>query len=163
MRILVLSDTHGDTGSIELALSSAGAALALHLGDCAGDMAFVMRSRPNLPFHAVCGNCDFISAEPAELTLEIGGKRLYLLHGHTKNVQNGDGALLAAAKNRGADIVLYGHTHIARAERVDGMLLLNPGSAKRRAAFDPRKASFAVLEIGAENLGRAEIVPLPSS
>lgn len=162
MRILILSDTHGDTGAIELALSDADAALALHLGDCAGDMAFVMRSHPDLPFHAVCGNCDFTSATPVELTLEIGGKRLYLLHGHTKNVQNGDGALLAAAKKRGADIVLYGHTHIARAEHVDGMLLLNPGSAKRRAAFDPRRASFAVLEIGAENPVRAEIVPLPS-
>lgn len=96
MRILVLSDTHGDTGSIELALSGAGAALALHLGDCAGDMAFVMRSYPDLPFYSVCGNCDFGSAAPAELTLEIEGKRLYLLHGHTKNVKNGDGSLLAA-------------------------------------------------------------------
>lgn len=160
MRILVLSDTHGDTGAVEIAFARAGAELALHLGDCAGDMAYAMRSFPKFPCHTVCGNCDGETAAPTDLTLEIAGKRFYLLHGHTKNVKNGDSALLAAAKSRGADIVLYGHTHRPRFACVEGMRLLNPGSAKRRAAYDPRRASFAVLEIDETGV-RAEILPLP--
>ena len=159
MRILVISDSHGDTDAIELALSRAEAALALHLGDCAGDMTRAMRRHPETPFYAVCGNCDYSAAAPEELTLELGGKRIYLLHGHTKNVKSGDGALLAAANSRRADIVLYGHTHIPRFERIGGVYLLNPGSAKRRTVFDSRKAGFAVLDL-VEGGVRAEFQPL---
>ena len=45
-----------------------------------------------------------------------------------------------AAKEKGADIALYGHTHVAHDEEVDGIRLFNPGSLGY-------EKSFGVIEI----------------
>ena len=47
--------------------------------------------------------------------------------------------LLEAAHENGADIVLYGHTHIPRAERLDGIWFLCPGSI--------REGSYGIVDI----------------
>ncbi len=147
MKILVLSDTHGDTDVIAQLLEREAPACLVHLGDCSGDVQYAMLDRAPIPLFQVCGNCDGFTQLPAELEAEIGGKRFFVLHGHTRDVKSGDAAMLAAAKARNADVVLYGHTHIPRKEEKDGVLLLNPGSARRRAVFG-RRATYAVVEIG---------------
>ena len=147
MRILVLSDTHGDTDAILQAIDRARPDAVIHLGDCIGDMRYAMLDRPDIPYQAVAGNCDYYENDPYELTLELGGLRIFALHGHTRNVKDGDAALLAAARAREAAVVLYGHTHCAREETVDGILLLNPGSARRRPGIE-RANSCAVLCTG---------------
>jgi putative phosphoesterase len=151
MKLLVLPDTHGDTDVIELLLDREDPACLLHLGDCSGDVQYAMLERAPIPLFQVCGNCDGYTQLPAELETEIGGKRFFLLHGHTRDVQYGDAALFAAAKARDAQIVLYGHTHMARNEEKDGVLIVNPGSARRRSA-SLRPATYAVVEVTAETL-----------
>lgn len=164
MRILVLSDTHGDLEAIRLALAATRADQILHLGDCAGDLFYVLwdvlQEQPSFPFRAVCGNCDPSGAAPEELTLSLEGHTLLMLHGHTRGVKYSDASMLAEAARQNADIVLYGHTHVPRIETVDKRLLINPGSAKRRFASDARPAGYAVLTLSGSSVS-AEWRPLP--
>ncbi len=75
----------------------------------------------------VRGNCD---AEVDQMVLSfpimaeygwlfLNGKRIYLTHGH-KAVDD--------TIKKGADIVLFGHTHIPQCVCESGVLMVNPGS-----------------------------------
>jgi len=59
--------------------------------------------------------------------------------------------LLFAAQGRGADIVLYGHTHISHSEYIDGMHVVNPGSCSGMGG----SATYAIIDIT-----KAGIVPV---
>ncbi|MBQ4047446.1 MAG: metallophosphoesterase [Clostridia bacterium] len=163
MKILVLSDTHGDTAVIELLLAREKPDALIHLGDCSGDVQYALiccdpALCEGVKLFQVCGNCDGYTQLPAELEAEIGGKRFFLLHGHTRDVKNGDAALLSAARAREVEIILYGHTHVARNEEKDGVRIVNPGSARRRTVFG-RNATYAVLAVQGETV-TAEIKPV---
>ena len=67
---------------------------------------------------------------PKEVLLPLCGKIFFALHGHTRAVKSGLQILSEAAREKNADIVLYGHTHIPRAERIDGIWFLCPGSIR---------------------------------
>ena len=54
-----------------------------------------------------------------------------MMHGHTHGVKTGYGGAIAAARQVGSDILLFGHTHQAYAERLeDGLWVMNPGSCQ---------------------------------
>lgn len=164
MRILVISDTHGDLQALRMAFAAVQPDAVLHLGDCAGDLFYVIRdvlhNRPDFPFRAVCGNCDPPGAAPQELTVSLGGQTIFMLHGHTRGVKFTDAAMRAEAARQNAGIVLYGHTHVPRIESLDGRLIVNPGSAKRRLAADSRSATYAVLTLDASGAS-AKLTALP--
>ena len=48
---------------------------------------------------------------------------------------------MAAGRAREADIVLYGHTHIAYTGYEDGLYILNPGTAR------PAGGSYGMVDI----------------
>ena len=112
MRILVLSDIHGDTTSTMNALTDQPTAdIILFLGDGIGAIETLEQMYPQKTFYCVAGNCDFASIEPTTRILELCGKRILMTHGHEWGVKGGLGALIAHAAEVGADIVLFGHTH----------------------------------------------------
>ncbi|MBR5519968.1 MAG: metallophosphoesterase family protein [Clostridia bacterium] len=150
MKLLVLSDTHGDYEAIAEAIQRTQPDALIHLGDCSGDVTYAMLDLPPLPIYQVCGNCDGYTQLAAELELELDGKCFFILHGHTRDAKNGDAAMLAAARARGAEIVLYGHTHQARNDEKDGIRLVNPGTARRRSVFGKYAATYAVIETDAD-------------
>ena len=45
-------------------------------------------------------------------------------------MKRGLNALCQAAKEKGCDIALYGHTHDSLITQMDGVTLINPGSAR---------------------------------
>ena len=49
-------------------------------------------------------------------------------YGHPYNVKFGYENIIAEAKRRNADIVLFGHTHNQYTEYIDGLYIMNPGS-----------------------------------
>ncbi|MEG0145820.1 MAG: metallophosphoesterase family protein, partial [Clostridia bacterium] len=51
-----------------------------------------------------------------------------LTHGNTYRVKQGLLMLAYGAREVGADIVLYGHTHIPSVDRDGPLLLINPGA-----------------------------------
>ena len=56
---------------------------------------------------------------------------MYMTHGHLHGVKTGLERLLTAARNEGAQMVLYGHTHQADYHiEEDGLYVLNPGSCR---------------------------------
>jgi hypothetical protein len=88
----------------------------LFLGDGLSDLARLQaRSDPaTTAFLSVAGNCDWFSAgqqTPQWLTPTFEGIRIWMLHGHSHGVKSGYGRLIAAAAERGVDLVCFGHTH----------------------------------------------------
>ncbi len=127
----VFSDTHGSGVSLLPGIAMRmGVSAIIHLGDYARDVAAVP-----LPKYAVSGNCDFSSACPGELLLEIGAARVFLAHGHTYAVKNGPKRLIEKAESLGAGFALYGHTHIADIYNAGSVIAANPGSLTQPRSF----------------------------
>ncbi len=149
MRILIVSDTHGRTGMFDLALQKAGKIDALfHLGDVEGSEGYI-EAAAGCPVYLVAGNNDFYSELPYELLLRVGGHKILMTHGHTYYVSRNRNRLKEAAKRRGADIVMYGHTHYPEIDYTDEIIALNPGSLTYPRQ-EGRRPTFIVMEI-AEN------------
>ncbi len=129
-KLLIVSDTHGYKKGLEsLTPLIAENDFIVHLGDGAGDMREIMRLYPDKVY--VCaGNCDLFSSLPAEGVLEVEQLRIFYCHGNKYGVKSGLSMLAEAAKARGCEIALYGHTHEARITKIDGVTLVNPGSFK---------------------------------
>ena len=143
MRILVMSDSHGNTSLALQACDMAGDIDALfHLGDGAEDAGILVHALDIEVIH-VAGNCDIGSASPRELLLECEGKKLLLVHGDAYGVKSGLGKLEKRAREAEADAVLFGHTHRSTVTTLSGILAVNPGTLMRTA----QQKSFAILEI----------------
>jgi uncharacterized protein len=143
--IAVVSDTHRDTYCINKILKKVEKAdVLIHLGDNISDVEEIERNYKG-KILAVRGNCDFGSMAKSELLEEIGGKKIFITHGHKYDVKYGLSKLLYRAEELGANIALYGHTHISSVEYERGVWLINPGSVG-----DARDGceSFALIEIG---------------
>lgn len=95
--------------------------------------------------YAVRGNCE---AEVDQMVLEfpvmadycilsVDGRTFYATHGHIYNQDN-----LPPLQER--DILIHGHTHVLKAQQMDGYILLNPGSVSIPKEGNP--ATYAVLE-----------------
>lgn len=128
MKIIVLSDSHGDTASMVDVLERENPERVFHLGDYLRDAQELAWAYPDLPMDFVPGNCDWGSDALLEQKLTLEGVTLLLCHGHRYGVKNGLHALAWHAKEEHADVALFGHTHQAHCSRREGVLLCNPGS-----------------------------------
>lgn len=145
-RIIVISDTHGSFHALYEIVTKhqQEAACFIHLGDGEWEVEDVKSAFPQLTFYTVRGNCDFSSQDPYMNEIQVGGKRILFTHGHLMMVKYGLEKLTAAARNTGADIALYGHTHCGYTGYEDGLYIMNPGSP-----VQPRnsRASYGIIDI----------------
>ena len=135
MRILVVSDTHGDAYALEQAiLAQPGARVILHLGDGAREAEDMETRFPDRTFYCVRGNGDFSGGSSLPYTREerLGDKRFFFTHGHLYDAKLGLYRLVCAARERKADLLLFGHTHQSLTDYDDGLYILNPGSLSGR-------------------------------
>ena len=131
MRVLVVSDVHGDMrGLCEAIESQPTARMVLFLGDGIRQAEDAADRYPDRDFYMVPGNCDFGSDAIPIRQETFGGKRFYFTHGHRHDVKYTLYRLEMAAREAEADIVLYGHTHAQHEEYVDGLYFFNPGSLR---------------------------------
>lgn len=145
MRIIVISDSHAVTRNIDYALQAhPDARHVFFLGDNVRDIENIKMYHPDRSFHIVHGNCDYGSIYPSIDSLTLGGKKIIYTHGHNFAVKSGSSVLIDKARNACADIVLYGHTHIAKIEYSDGVYAVNPGSV---AHSREGSNSYAVIDI----------------
>ncbi len=129
MRILVVSDTHGDFHSLNRAVKAQPTAeLIIHCGDGASQVDELRMMYPDKKIVAVRGNCDWGSMLPNFEVVEFGGKTIFVTHGHLYNVKLVLYPLICAARENKADIALFGHTHSAMTDYEDGLTVMNPGS-----------------------------------
>ena len=144
MRIIVMSDSHGNIANINRIIERHLDARAFFfLGDGEQDIQTVMPRWPEQSFYRVCGNCDFYSVADSTGLATLGDKRIFYTHGHMYNVKYRLDELIYAARGWEADIVLYGHTHVAKAEYQDGLYIVNPGSCSGRTDA----ATYAAIDI----------------
>lgn len=130
MRIVVTSDTHRASRDFFNILErhEHNADLWINLGDSEKEIELAEITQPKLNIKCVCGNCDWNSTAPTEQIITFNGKRIFFTHGHKYHVKHGYEELQKRAKEIGADICLFGHTHMPYTEIVDGIYYMNPGA-----------------------------------
>lgn len=131
MKILILSDSHGDTAVTEKIVRRERPDHLLFLGDGLRDTEELARIFPTLPICGVKGNNDWMSDEETEKTILLAGTRIFLCHGHTTGVRQTTDVQWLRARQKNCTVSLFGHTHSQYLEERDGILLLNPGTAMR--------------------------------
>ena len=142
MKILVLSDSHGVIESMARAVIHHAPDAVIHLGDCVPDAKALQARFPALTIYRVKGNNDWRDKTPERLELTMQGVHILAVHGHQYGVYSGLFRLSLAARETGADVALYGHTHIPACEQTEtGLWLLNPGAC---GSFAP---TCGVIEI----------------
>ena len=138
IRALILSDIHGETTTLRWLLEEVWKQVGpidayICLGDGVRDFdnaeAFIRQRDEHATMYAVRGNCDFTAAHPDRLVIHLGGLKIYLTHGHIHRVKGGLDYLRSAAREAGAVIALYGHTHRANVEYTTPWMI-NPGAAE---------------------------------
>lgn len=148
MKILVISDTHGNTPlAFKAHTLSEPVDIVLHLGDGSDD-ANLMLEILEVPVINVAGNCDIGSNAPRERLWECEGKRILLSHGDVYGVKSGLTKLEQRARTVGVDAVLFGHSHRAINENRAGLLMLNPGTLTHTA----HHRTFAVMEVSTDGI-----------
>ena len=146
MRILIVSDTHGRHDKFEKALEKAGKIdLMIHLGDIQDEEDY-MENASGCPVCMVAGNNDYFSDLPYERTEVIGGKKMFLTHGHSYAVHSGLRRLAEEGKRHQAEVVLFGHTHVPCVEEQEVILFVNPGSLTYPRQ-EGHKPSYAIMGI----------------
>ena len=134
MRILVCSDSHGRRDRLLKALDQQPKAeIYVFLGDGVDDAAFLPREGKEA--YLVRGNCDGGSDLPLWQEFTCMGKKILCTHGHRSYVKFGLGDLERTARDRGADLALYGHTHRPRLEYIGGIYFFNPGSLWENGSY----------------------------
>ena len=160
MKIIVFSDSHGDEANMLSAIrANRDAECFFHLGDGQTEFDGLCR-REGVRGVSVSGNCDrnYLFGLPFTPTanVELGGFRFFLTHGHRYHVDGGTDILLEEGAKNGADVILYGHTHI-RENRYypagDGLAkpvyIFNPGSVSHSRSG---ANSFGVIIIKEKNI-----------
>ncbi|MDD3403921.1 MAG: metallophosphoesterase [Hespellia sp.] len=149
MRILIVSDTHGRHSALDQAVEEAGVIdMMIHLGDVEGGEEYI-RALVNCEKHIVRGNNDFFSDLKAEEEFLIGDLKAFITHGHNYYVSLDPEQIKDEGRARGADIVMFGHTHKPYFDEDEDIVVLNPGSLSfpRQAG---RRGSYMIMEIAAD-------------
>lgn len=131
MLLHVFSDTHGVTAPMCQVIAQNSPDAVVHLGDHCRDTNCLKKIIPHTPLYGVQGNCDFSAVEPLVCQFQLGSFHFFATHGHRYRVKlepNLD-TLGTAARLAGANIVLFGHTHIPICRRENDLWFFNPGSA----------------------------------
>ena len=150
MRIAIVSDTHANlpnTLSAVRMMSSLDVHVVIHCGDIGSNE--IVPLFKHWPTHFVFGNVDHdekILREEIERAgqtchdrfgeLNLAGKKIAFLHS--------DDERLFHEVTRGGeyDLVCYGHTHVAKQEKIGRTLVLNPG-----ALYRARPHTFAIVDL----------------
>ena len=132
MRILLVSDSHGDFESLNnLLILHPDCDYYFHLGDSCLSK-YYMRS-----FLCIKGNCDFenfdtvreITINNIKFHLEHGDKIFTKINNYIKDID--------------CDVFLFGHTHCKLNTKINNKIVINPGSLTRPR--DDTKGSYAII------------------
>lgn len=142
MKILVLSDSHGNLSNVRKAVNQFGvnADIIVHCGDATkGEAQWLQDNCKNSMVVCVKGNCDFGSWLNTEEILNVDGLKILITHSHLYNTKYTLDNLSYKAEELGCQLVLFGHTHTATDATLGNVRLVNPGSA---SGYGPGAANF---------------------
>ncbi|MSR65672.1 MAG: metallophosphoesterase [Verrucomicrobiae bacterium] len=142
MKIGLISDTHGKLDPRILPLFE-GVEHILHAGDIGPD-AIITQLATVAPVTAVLGNTDWGVSHRLFERREFGGRHFLMTH-QVGDPEDPPRELREKIAKEKPDAVVFGHTHVMYAERHNGVLFFNPGSASKRKSGHP--LSIATMEI----------------
>lgn len=147
MRIGIMSDSHGSIKQVEQVVLNAGEVdMWLHCGDIVEDSNY-LKEIVDVPVIAVAGNNDFRNEAPDEEIFSVEGFKILVTHGHYYGVRYDTDGLVEAAEEKGCNIAIYGHTHVAYKKKHGNILVLNPGSAA--LPRDGMSPSYMIMDLEA--------------
>ena len=162
MKIVAISDTHAPrrwkSCPPRVAGYLRGADLILHAGDVC-TAAVLDELAGFAPVHAVLGNNDGSDVAawgaPETLDLDLAGLKVSMIHDSGPSAGR-----LRRMRRRfpGADLVVFGHSHIPLDESADGLRIFNPGSPTDRRR-QPH-GTIGLLTVAGGRLEQARIVPV---
>ena len=169
MKILLVSDTHNRTAVLEALLEKHAheVRLVCHMGDHAWDLLKFQQKYPSIIMVAVAGNCDYSPDLQSEILLNVSAclddpnapsVKIMMTHGHLHAVKRTLSNLVYNAKEKEIDAVFFGHTHMPFCEKIENVLIMNPGSPNL-----PRggtKASYGIVEITPEGAIEGKLITL---
>jgi putative phosphoesterase len=130
-RIGVISDTHGYLHPQVFDLFE-GVDLILHGGDV-GDDSLLIELETIAPVRAVSGNVDGrpdARRRPLTQEIETPAGRIAMTHGHLSGAPSTElDRMVASFSEFHPDIVIYGHSHVPKLDRIGEVWVFNPGSA----------------------------------
>lgn len=149
MKVIVVSDSHGKNSRLdEVLMLEPKADYYLHCGDIeASEDAYPM-------YQTVQGNNDYFCSYPDHLKIKVAEHQILVMHGNQFPYMKRIERMAEYARQQHCDIFCFGHTHVAMIEKVNGILMLNPGSLWR--SRDGRGPSYAVMNIEEQDV-QAEI------
>lgn len=146
MKILAVSDNHGDWQILQTIFAAYGDQVDA-IFHC-GDSEMTLDDPLFKGVQVVKGNNDFGTDFPNELQQVIGGTKILMTHGHLYDVSMSLTRLDLKAREVGASVILFGHTHQLAAEMSQGRLYVNPGSISLpRGEFASIGGTFAIVEV----------------
>ncbi|KAB7708593.1 YfcE family phosphodiesterase [Bacillus aerolatus] len=143
MKVLVVSDSHG-WSEILTELKERyekEVDVMVHCGDSE-----LSDDDPAIAGYIVVrGNCDTEDEFPYDVVEGVGGRRIFVTHGHRYDVKLSLMKLKYKAQEYGADFVFFGHSHLLGAEKIDDAIFLNPGSITLPRGR--REKTYAIVEV----------------
>ncbi|QRG69363.1 YfcE family phosphodiesterase [Brevibacillus choshinensis] len=140
MGILVISDTHGLVREVQRVTDRHAVEKMLHCGDFCVDHNRDPFSRMTL----VRGNCDTANEVPTEQETKWRDLHILQTHGHLYGVKSTLLRLHYRAEETGANVVIFGHSHVPACGVVRDILFLNPGSLQLPRGFEV--PTYAIIE-----------------
>ena len=150
MRIGVLGDIHGNLRGLERALRTMGPIdHLLFTGDGYREISKIKHNL-SVPIIGVAGNCDFSTEYPSEQIFQLESHQVMLTHGHRYGVKQGLTTISLAGRERGVNLIVFGHTHLPLNTEWEGIKLFNPGTLCPERAY--RGVTYGMIEIDRDKL-----------
>ena len=147
MRILVISDTHGELDRFWKVFNKLNketpVQMIVHCGDYIED-AKEIRMRSGIPVVAVKGNCDGEYSDDGYSILETESGDFLVTHGHMHDVNFSLQKLYYTALDNNCIGALFGHTHRSAFVETGDLYMMNPGSLTKPR--DGSGGTFGILE-----------------
>ena len=143
MKIVVVSDSHGNAIGINQIFQQVEFDYLIYLGDGIDDLGTFINLDNVI---AVSGNCDYFSSLDNEMDFTLGGIKFFITHGNKYGVKYSLNSLATRARELGVKYCLYGHTHRQIVEYQNDICFINPGT------FQKRREEGLILNINGDDI-----------
>lgn len=150
MKIVVMSDSHGDIMTVRKIISAhKDASIFIHLGDGEKDIETVRDENPLLTIYNVAGNCDidrYSSSTPTSKVIKVRAvnMNIFICHGHNYSIKTTYEEIIEYSLKKECKIAMFGHTHKPYEGYKRNIFLFNPGSCSR---YNESGISYGIIYI----------------
>jgi len=144
-KIVVISDSHGNSKAIDKIFNEVEFDYLLFLGDGIDDLGIYINDER---VKVVRGNCDFFSKEKYEAFIGIEKTLIFYTHGNNYGVKQTLIELYNRVKDSPVTLVCYGHTHRYNLNKINNITFLNPGSISSTRCSE---STYSIITVDGEN------------